>query len=162
MNAQKGPGRPGYEATEEAHDKVKVLVAMGWEQQAIAAALGISLATLKRHFRANLGSRAVMRDRIEADRLATLYAQARAGRISAIRELGRLLGGEPGPAAPIGKTQQGQAAAERVAAQAGGRFASPAAPRLGKKEAAAQAALTAGQGTAWGDDLITPILEEDG
>jgi hypothetical protein len=102
--------------------KVKVLLAVGWQVPQIADALAISPATLKRHFRAELQERAQMRDRVEADRLAGLYASARAGRISAIRELGRVLGSGSGPE-------------ERRPAKGA---------RLGKKEAAEQAPLTAG------------------
>lgn len=84
-------GRPPYEATEKDRNKVKLLLALGWANQRIANALGISPATLKRYFRAELKVRDAMRDRLDARRIEIAMEQANAGNITALRELGALI-----------------------------------------------------------------------
>lgn len=84
-------GRPRYEATLKDRNKVKMLLAMGWNNQRIANALEVSLATLKRYFRAELAVRDQMRDRLEARRLEMAIEMANAGNTAAMRELDRLI-----------------------------------------------------------------------
>lgn len=84
-------GRPAYEATQKDRNKVKMLLAMGWNNQRIANAVEVSMATLKRYFRAELKVRDQMRDRLEARRLELAMDGANAGNLAAMRELDRLI-----------------------------------------------------------------------
>lgn len=134
-------GRPSYEATEKDRNKIKLLLAMGWSGQRVADAIDISLATLKRYFRAELKVRSVMRDRLDARRIEIAMEQANAGNIAALKELGKMIERSDmvfGNAA----MKQAQDASE------------PKPVKLGKKEAAAQDAQTAGEGSGWGNDLL--------
>ncbi|RUY82589.1 hypothetical protein, partial [Mesorhizobium sp. M7A.F.Ca.CA.001.10.2.1] len=57
----------------------------------IANALGISPATLKRYFRADMKERDAMRDRLDARRFEIALEQANAGNVTALRELGAMI-----------------------------------------------------------------------
>ncbi|TIR01184.1 MAG: hypothetical protein E5X36_03660 [Mesorhizobium sp.] len=80
-------GRPPYEPTEKDRNKVKLLLAQGWANQRVANALGISPATLKRYFRAEMKDRFAMRDRLDARLLEIAMDAANDGNITALREL---------------------------------------------------------------------------
>lgn len=84
-------GRPPYEPTEKDRNKIKLLLALGWANQRIANGVGISPATLKRYFRAELKVRDVMRDRLDARRFEIAMEQANAGNVTALRELGAMI-----------------------------------------------------------------------
>ncbi|RAZ75827.1 AraC family transcriptional regulator [Mesorhizobium atlanticum] len=84
-------GRPPYEPTEKDRNKVKLLLALGWANQRIANALGVSPATLKRYFRADMKDRDAMRDRLDARRFEIAFEQANAGNVTALRELGVMI-----------------------------------------------------------------------
>lgn len=84
-------GRPPYEPTERDRNKIKLLLALGWTGQRIANAIGVSLATLKRYFRAELKVRDAMRDQLDARRIEIAMDRANAGNITALRELGALI-----------------------------------------------------------------------
>ena len=86
-----GRGRPAFEVTEKERNKVKLLLACGWANQRVANALAISLATLKRYFRAELKVRDQMRDRLEARRLEQAMLLAEGGNVGAMRQLDRLI-----------------------------------------------------------------------
>lgn len=84
-------GRPPFEPSEKDRNKVKLLLALGWANPRVANAIGVSPATLKRYFRAELKSRDAMRDRLDARRVEIAMEQANAGNITALRELGALI-----------------------------------------------------------------------
>ncbi|MCF6111986.1 AraC family transcriptional regulator [Mesorhizobium muleiense] len=84
-------GRPAYEPTEKDRNKIKLLLALGWANQRIANGVGISPATLKRYFRAELKVRDAMRDRLEARRFEIAMEQANAGNVTALKELGNMI-----------------------------------------------------------------------
>jgi hypothetical protein len=86
-----GPGRPPYVVTEKNSNKVKLLLALGWANQRIANGLGISLATLKRYFRAELKVRDIMRDQLEARRIEMAMEQVNAGNVAAHKVLANLI-----------------------------------------------------------------------
>lgn len=132
-------GRPRYEATEKDRNKIKLLLALGWGNQRIANALDLSLATLKRYFRADLKIREVMRDRLVARQMEIAMEQANAGNMTGLKELDRLI------------EKNDRIYAERGMTQAQG-DGDPKA-KLGKKEQAAIEAEQAADGTEWGDDL---------
>ena len=68
-------GRPALEITQEDRDAVEAALVKGYTNQRICQAVGISLPSLKRHFRAALQKRDQARDRLE---LALFVAMARA------------------------------------------------------------------------------------
>ncbi|TIN82636.1 AraC family transcriptional regulator [Mesorhizobium sp.] len=84
-------GRPPYEPTERDRNKVKLLMALGWVNSRIANAIGVSPATLKRYFRADMKQRDAMRDRLDARRFEIALEQANAGNVTALRELGAMI-----------------------------------------------------------------------
>lgn len=78
-------GRPPFVPTEKDRNKVKLLLALGWVPGRVANALGVSLATLKRYFRAELSEREAMRDRLDARRIEVAAEAALAGNMAAMR-----------------------------------------------------------------------------
>lgn len=129
-------GRPPYEATDADREKVRMLVALGWSQERIASAVHLTGKTLRKHFSPELKPRDVMRDRLEADRLGALFREAMGGRITAIRELGRVLGAD--------RMRAEEAEAEAAPPGEGERPGPvPPAKGLGKKEANRIAAMEA-------------------
>ncbi len=136
-------GRPPYEPTEKDRNKVKLLLAIGWSNTRIANALDVSAATLKRYFRSDLKVRDQMRDRLEARRFeAVAQAALDEGNMTALRELNRML-----------EKSDLMEAARRVQARDED-DEKPA--KLGKKAVAQLEAQVAGEGSDWGDDLLSP------
>lgn len=84
-------GRPPFEVTERNLNKVKLLLALGWSNDRVAGAIEVSLATLKRYFRAELAQRDRMRDRLDAERIMVVAEMAMDGNVGAAKELQRLL-----------------------------------------------------------------------
>lgn len=84
-------GRPRFEVTERNLNKVKLLLAAGWSNDRIAAAIDCSLATLKRYFRAELAERDLARDRLEAERMMVAAEAAMQGNVGAMRVFQQLL-----------------------------------------------------------------------
>lgn len=113
--------------TDEQRYSVEMMAGIGVPQDSMALALGISLPTLRLHFRSELDCGKVRTITKVAD---SLVRQALAGNITA--------------------------AIFYLKTQAGWREQAAAA-ELGKKEAAVVAAKTAGEGTEWGDDLRPPV-----
>lgn len=143
-------GRPKFEWTPENSRKISMLLAVGWSNQRIAdcvldprTGLSISIATLKRYFRAELAERDAQRDRLNARQLMVAADKAfNDGNVGAMRLLDKL----------IDKNDLMKAAAALDAVQ--GKGAKEAAP-LGKKEQALLDAQEAASGdtSGWGDDL---------
>jgi hypothetical protein len=84
-------GRPPYVATEKDRNKIKLLLALGWSIERMANGIGVSPATLKRHFRAELKVRTKMRDGLEARRFEIAMELANAGNVAALKELGKMI-----------------------------------------------------------------------
>lgn len=84
-------GRPPFEVTDRIRNKVKLLLAMGWANERIANAIEVSLATLKRYFRAELKTRDAMRDRLDAERLMVVTERALDGVVGSQRLLGEMM-----------------------------------------------------------------------
>jgi hypothetical protein len=139
-------GRPPYEATEKDRNKVKLLLALGWSNTRVAAAIPVSEATLKRYFRAELKERDQMRDRLDARRFEIVMEQANAGNVGALKELTKML-----------ERSDLMRAGQRMEKPAGGQ-AKTKVERLGKKEQAQLDAEAAGAGDddEWGSDLQFP------
>ena len=84
-------GRPAVQVTAEMSNKVKLLLALGWANQLVADGIGVSLPTLKRHFRALLAEREKMHTRMEAQRIFAAAEKAMAGDVGAGRLFQQLL-----------------------------------------------------------------------
>lgn len=139
-------GRPPYAATEKDRNKVKLLLALGWSNTRVAAAIPVSEATLKRYFRAELKERDQMRDRLDARRFEIAMEQANAGNIGALKELAKML-----------ERSDLMRAGQRMDQPVAGKPKAKA-ERLGKKEQAQRdaEAAAAGGDDEWGDDLQFP------
>jgi hypothetical protein len=145
VRAGKGrPGRPRFEATEKDRNKVKLLLALGWSNERVANAIGASLASLKRYFRAELKVRGAMRDRLDARRLELAMEMANDRNVAALKELGKMIersdmarlndrfsrrhragddGEAPDPKPPLGKRAAALEAAKEVPEDYGDIFA---------------------------------------
>ncbi|WP_304615851.1 resolvase [Paracoccus sp. (in: a-proteobacteria)] len=136
-------GRPRFEVTPEIRNKIKLGLALGWVNDRIAGAVGISAATLKRYFRAELKARDLARDQLDLRRFELVMAEANKGNVGAIKELGKMLE----------RNDQMTAGRRFEAAQEQPARDKPT-KALGKKEAAQLAAENAGgEGSLWGSDL---------
>lgn len=135
-------GRPQHVPTNENRKHVSMMLALGWGNERIAAALRVTLPTLRKHYFSELKVRDVARDRLDLRLAMKLWDQVEAGNVGAMREFQRFRDRND---AVVGHN-------DFYAAQR--RDEEPMPAPLGKKEAEARAALTAGEGTAWGNDLI--------
>jgi hypothetical protein len=133
-------GRPPLQLGPEDRDKVEAALARGWSAQRTADAVGISLASLKRYFRAELKERDVMRDRLELAANAKLIRAALEGNMTAMKQLRELMDRD---ALQGRKRDMEEKQREADAAGLG----------MGKKEAAQRAAEKAIKDDGW-DDLL--------
>jgi hypothetical protein len=79
-------GRPQHVRSDENANKIMHGLSQGWPDARIAAALGISVPTMKRYYFAVLKMRDVARDKIEMEGLAKLWALGREGNVAAMKE----------------------------------------------------------------------------
>lgn len=136
-------GRPEHERTERNANKVSLLFAMGYEVKDVAAALGITQPTLRKHYFSEVQQRDAMRLKLEAEQLSNLFDSAKDGNVGAMKKLldrvdrGGLVAlsksvtkrktpDEVKPKAPLGKKQERQLDAER--ASEGGLYATRQGP----------------------------------
>jgi len=127
-------GRPEHVATQQNRNRVSMLVALGWGNERIAAALFITLPTLRKHYFSELKFRAVARDRLTANLANKFWALFMEGNVAAGKEFRKLL--------------------EANDLMLYGQSAPPAdekAPKLGKKEQALVDARKPDTGSALGD-----------
>lgn len=130
-------GRPEFKPTRQQRKRVEQMVCCGMPKEDIARAIGISKPTLLKHFDEELAN-GFAKKRAEVIRM--LFDAAENGNVSAQRkleEMTRLVGAEA--------AFNSDAPAERHV-------------KLGKKEEAAEAAKTAGEGSTWEGDLVPPGL----
>ncbi|WP_448031534.1 helix-turn-helix domain-containing protein [Bradyrhizobium liaoningense] len=78
-------GRPPYEPMPEDRNKIKLLLALGKSIPVMANAIGVSPATVKRYFRAELKVRDAMRDRMESAFALQLWRGVQEGNAGAMR-----------------------------------------------------------------------------
>jgi hypothetical protein len=133
-------GRPRKEVTEKERNKIKMLLAVGWNVERMAGVLRMSAPTFRRIFFHEMKEREFMRDRMYARRLEMLFELSEAGNVAALKELGKML------------EQQDRFFAEQsmTSAQSDVRAAEP----LGKKEIAKALAAEIADGQSdWGADL---------
>lgn len=135
-----GRGRPEHVASQQNRNRVNLLVAMGWSNERIAAALMITQPTLRKHYFSELKFRDVARDRLVAQVGVKLIDGVNAGNISAIREFQKYL--ERNDLMLYGQTQApSKKAADKPTKQ----------QKLGKKAAALAAAHQPDIGTPMGE-----------
>lgn len=84
-------GRPPFVPTERDRNKIKLLLALGWSIERMANGIGVSSATVKRHFRSELKARMAMRDRLDARRFEIAMEQANAGNVAALKLLNTMI-----------------------------------------------------------------------
>ena len=122
----------------KAHQRrlVTLLAAGGLSEPGIAREIGICQNTLRKHFAAELTE---AHEREMAENLKRLRKAADRGNVTAMKHLDAKLG-----------------AVSAAAAWSGQPTAEPKPEKLGKKQIAEAAALTAGEGSGWGDDLRIP------
>ncbi|MGJ5000560.1 hypothetical protein ACQR10_04500 [Bradyrhizobium sp. HKCCYLRH2060] len=133
-------GRPGHIPTQQNRNRVSMLVALGWGNGRIAAALFITVPTLRKHYFSELHYRAVARDRLTTGLFMKLWEQVQEGNVGAIKEFRAMLdrndlmlyghAAQPSSGKPAKQAKQ---------------------PKLGKKEAAIAAAQNPDRGSALGD-----------
>jgi hypothetical protein len=133
-------GRPEHVPSEQNRRKVSMLLALGWSNARIAAALFITVPTLRKHYFSELRYRAVARDRLDAAVAMKLWAGVEEGNVGAIREFRKLLERNDLMLPPQIRTSQ-PADADQKAKLA----------KIGKKEAERQAAREPDTGTPLGE-----------
>jgi hypothetical protein len=140
-------GRPPHIPTQENRNKVNLLLALGWSNERIANGINVDLKTLKKHYFPELKVREASRDRLDAKVMMTLWAQFQSGNTGAGKTFVAML-------------EKNDIVVGHSSFYAGQRAGEPETKpdRLGKKELAAQAAETAGEGSDWGDDLKPPPM----
>lgn len=128
-------GRPQHIPTQRNRNKVIMLVALGWGNARIAAALYVTPPTLNRHYFRELKQREVARDRMTAEHVMLLWAQCEAGNVGALKEFRKLV--EANDLMLYGQTSPLKPKEEQK--------------KLGKKEAALVAAHQPNTETTLGD-----------
>lgn len=84
-------GRPPHLVTEASRNKVMMLLALGWTNDRIARALGITAPTLRKSYRSELKARDEARDRLDAAIAHRLLTDGLAGNIGAVKEFLKIL-----------------------------------------------------------------------
>lgn len=107
-----------------------MLVAAGWSNARIAAALYITVPTLRKHYFSELHFRAVARDRLNANMMTKLFELFMAGNVAAGREFRDLM--RENDRMEIERSMSSQP-----------KHDDEKSPRLGKKELDAQRAIAA-------------------
>lgn len=127
LERSEGRGRPEHRRTRENANKVLLMFALNRTEKQAASAIGVSVPTLRKHYFSECQKRREAALKLEATQLARLNEQAQGGNVTAEKELFKQLD-------RLRMRDQTQAFA--VAPP----VASKKTEKLGKKEAAAQAA----------------------
>ena len=128
-------GRPQHIASQQNRNRVSMLVALGWSNVRIAAALFVTLPTLRKHYFSELKFRDVARDRLNATMATKLWDLFMSGNVAAGKEFRDFV--EKNDLMLYGQTSQ-PSKPEKI-------------PKLGKKEAAVAAAHQPDRGNRLGD-----------
>lgn len=125
----RGRGRPAHVPTIENHNRILLLAATGRNEQECAAAIGVSLPTLRKHYFSAVQSFDRAKLVLQGERLAMLAEEAAKGNVAAIKELGKEIergelrtlgervkdrGKGDKPAKPLGLKEQRKQAAQDV------------------------------------------------
>ena len=136
-------GRPEHVPTQQNRNRVSLLVALGWTNVRIAAALFVTQPTLRKHYFSELKFREVARDRLVAQIGVKLLDGVNEGNVSAIREFQKYL--ERNDLMQYGQTRQPQKGADAKSSKA---------EKVGKKAAALAAAHQPDAGTPLGELMM--------
>ncbi|CAM5402282.1 hypothetical protein AFEL58S_02054 [Afipia felis] len=132
-------GRPQHAPSQQNRNCVSLLVALGWSNERIAAALYITMPTLRKHYFSELKFREVARDRLVAQLGVKLLDGVNEGNVAAIREFQKYM--ERNDLMVYGQTRKPEKRADK-----------PAKPeKVGKKAAALAAAHQPDIGTPLGE-----------
>lgn len=124
-------GRPPHVPTQRNRNKVMLLLGVGWPDRRIAASLGITKATLQKHYFRELRERNEARARLEGARIQMVFEAAAKGNVGAMKQLGQLIDtlGASIPTRP--------------------EASEPKPEKMGKKAAADKAAQSAHEQSSW-------------
>ena len=132
-------GRPEHAPNQKNRNRVSLLVALGWSNERIAAALYITQPTLRKHYFSELKFREVARDRLVAQLGVKLLDLINEGNVAAIREFQKYM--ERNDLMVYGQTRKPEKQADK-----------PVKPeKVGKKAAALAAAQQPDVGTPLGE-----------
>lgn len=138
-------GRPAHVACQKNRNKVIMLLALGWSNERIAAALHVSQPTLRRHYFSELKLRMIQRDRLDAYRFEKALEAVEGGNVGAMRLLGQMI------------QKNDLMLNTRTSPSEKKPASSKKSEPVGKKEAEKQAAIDIirgnGDDDGWGDDL---------
>lgn len=84
-------GRPEHIPTQQNRNRVSMLVALGWSNPRIAAAMFVTLPTLRKHYFSELKYREVARDRLNANLATKLWSLFMDGNVGAAREFRKFM-----------------------------------------------------------------------
>lgn len=84
-------GRPAHIVTKKNRNRVSMLVALGWSNTRISAAMEVTLPTLHKYYFYELRQRGVARDKLDVRRLELAWELAEKGNVGAFKEFGKLL-----------------------------------------------------------------------
>lgn len=130
-------GRPAHVATDKNRNKVSMLLALGWSNERIAKAVGITAPTLRKVYFRELKFRDEMRDRLDARIAEVLWVGVTEGNVGAIKEFRKVL------------ERNDMMLAESALRPRRDQPAPAREPKLGKKETAVLDARTGHEGTEW-------------
>lgn len=133
---KKKAGRPAHKPTASTRKRVEILRTDGWSYARICHNMGIDEKTLTKHYAMELqfGD-----DKTRGELLVVVYDKALTGNISAARAFDTMTKGAAPPPDP-GRTQVAHDVENAVPAE-----------KVGKKELANLEAVTAAEGTSWGN-----------
>jgi hypothetical protein len=139
-NEKSGPGRKPVTFTARQRDDVRLFAAAGLAEASIAAALNVSVGTLRKCCKEEI---ACGRSFKRAANLKRLEEAAAAGSVSAMKALQVIF-----DRAESKQTLDGESETKRQE-----RLEAAVRQRMSKRQLEQRDALTAGQNTDWGDDL---------
>ena len=143
-------GRPEHIASQQNRNRVSMLVAFGWSNKRIAAALMITLPTLRKHYFSELKFREVARDRLNTALATKLWELFMAGNVAAGKEFRALT--EQNDLMLYGQTAPPATPNDERSKE----------PRLGKKEQALADAQRPDRGTTMGELMAQRQQPDDG
>jgi hypothetical protein len=137
-------GRPVHFVTPENRNKVSMLLALGWTNERIANALGISQPTLRKNYFHELKRKLLARDMMDAKRIEKLWQLGmEKDNVAALKEFARLV-----------EQQDAKNAARNFAGDDDYDDDTPKTEKVGKKEQAQLDAEAIGAGSdGWDSDL---------
>lgn len=148
-------GRPAFVPSIQDRNRVKLLLALGWSNPRIAAALEITPPTLHKYFKRELEERDVMRDRLDARRFEVAANLMNSGNVAGLKLLNQMI--ETSDRAGIARRfTDGDDADEGDDDETGRSGRGGGSRRRGKKEVQEEEARhVGGDESGWGD-LLDP------